>query len=90
MILTLCLHSVIIVLIPSIDQVKGLKIYNLFTPLPIHFPLNLNTNTECVNSLIVYLVYLLLYLHIYSTYRLPLAGYVLIRHLYMVRIETWC
>jgi len=24
----------------------------LFTPLPIHFQLNLNTNTECVNSLL--------------------------------------
>jgi len=30
-----------------------LKILNLFTPLPFHFQLNLNTNTERVNSLIV-------------------------------------
>jgi len=28
-----------------------MKIINSFTPLPIHFQLNLNTNTECVNSL---------------------------------------
>jgi len=31
--------------------VHDLKILNLFTPLPIHFRLNLNTNTERVNSL---------------------------------------
>jgi len=32
---------------------KDLKILNFFTPLPIHFQLNLNTNHERVNSLIV-------------------------------------
>jgi len=34
-------------------HVQDLKILNLFTPLPIHFQLNLNTNTERVNSLII-------------------------------------
>jgi len=33
------------------DLMQNLKILNLFTLLPIHFQLNLNTNTEHVNSL---------------------------------------
>jgi len=33
------------------DKVQDLTIFNFFTPLPIHFQLNLNTNTERVNSL---------------------------------------
>jgi len=34
--------------------VQDFKILKFFTPLPIHFQLNLNTNTERVNSLIVH------------------------------------
>jgi len=36
---------------PPTDSVQGLKILKIVTPLPIHFQLNLNTNTERVNSL---------------------------------------
>jgi len=39
------------VLILPTDYVQYLKILHFFTPLPIHFQLNLNTNTEHVNSL---------------------------------------
>jgi len=35
---------------------QDLTILNLFTPLPIHFQLNLNTNTERLNSLIVHIL----------------------------------
>jgi len=39
-------------LIPLTDYVQDFKISNLFTPQPIHFKLNLNTNNEQrVNSL---------------------------------------
>jgi len=41
------------VLIQSTDEVQDLKILNFFTPVPIHFQLDLNTNTERVNSLSV-------------------------------------
>jgi len=39
-------------LIPSTGYVQNLNILNFSTPLSIHFQLNLNTNTERVNSLI--------------------------------------
>jgi len=39
------------VLIPPTDYVQNLKILNFFTPLPIYFQLNLNTNTEHVSEL---------------------------------------
>jgi len=39
--------------IPSTDLVQDLTITCLLTPLPIHFQLDLNTNTERVNSLIL-------------------------------------
>jgi len=39
------------VLISLTDEVQDLTILSFFTPLPIHFQLNLNTNTERVNSL---------------------------------------
>jgi len=33
-------------LISSTDEVQDLKLFNFFTPMPIHFQLNLNTKTE--------------------------------------------
>jgi len=42
-----------IVLMLSTNSVQESKKLNFFTPLPIYFQLNLNTNTERVNSLIV-------------------------------------
>jgi len=39
------------VLITPTDYVQDLKILNLFTTLPIHFQLNLNTNTERAREL---------------------------------------
>jgi len=45
------MNSVKIVLIPSIDQVSNLNILNFFQPMLVQFQLNLNTNTDHVNSL---------------------------------------
>jgi len=40
-------------LTPLTKYVQDLTILNLSPPLPIHFQLNLNTNYERVNSLII-------------------------------------
>jgi len=47
------LLSILLTLPVSLASVQDLQILNLFTSLPIQFQLNLNTNTELVNLLIV-------------------------------------
>jgi len=49
-----------------------LTILNLFTPLPIHFQLNLNPNTEPVNSLNVFHYILMIIVMVNPTLKIDL------------------